>query len=98
MKYTIFLFFSLLSFFAHSKNINGGIVKFGGYVFESSCEYSKDYNKLLLVCYENGNEQQYSYPLLASNEKVRNINSTKISEINLFKISIDSAITTISYR
>lgn len=98
MKYIIFLFFYSFSFFAHSEKINGGTVNFGGYVFESPCEYNKYTNKLVVVCYEQGNDKQYLYELSSLNENTQNIKSIKISGINLSKISMNSAITTISYR
>lgn len=98
MKYIIFIFFSFFSIFTYSIENNGGIVNFGGYVFESPCEYNRDYNTLILTCYEKGNDKNYYFQLSSLNENRKNINSIKISEINLSKVLQGSAITTISYR
>lgn len=98
MKYIFFVFFSFFSIITHSTENNGGIVNFGGYVFESPCEYNRDINAITLSCYEQGNEKNYSFKLSALNESEKKLSSIKISDINLSKIYLDSAITTISYR
>lgn len=92
------LFFFFFSFFTYSMENNGGIVNFGGYVFEEPCEYNISSELIILACNERDNNKNHFYQLSSLNENITKVNSIKISDINLSKISMNSAITTISYR
>lgn len=98
MKKVIFLLSFIFSFFAYSIENNGGVVHFGGYVFEEPCNYNTTDSQITLICSERKIDKHHKYQLSLLGENKIKIDSVKISEIYLSKISINSAITTISYR
>ncbi len=98
MKFIVMLFSFLFSFFTYSMENSGGKVYFGGYVFEEPCNYKTTVNHIVLTCDERDNNKNHYYQISSLNESETKIDSIKISDINLSKISINSAITTISYR
>lgn len=98
MKEFLFLFSFFFSFFAYSIENNGGVVYFGGYVFEEPCYYNTTDSQITLICSERENDKHHSYQLLSLDENKIKIDSVKVSDIYLSKISVNSAVTTISYR
>lgn len=98
MKVIVILFSFLFSFFTYSMENSGGKVYFGGYVFEEPCNYKKTVSHIVLTCNERDNNKKHYYQISSLNENETKIDSVKISDINLSKISMNSAITTISYR
>lgn len=98
MNKIIFLFSFFFSIFAHGIENNGGVVYFGGHVFEEPCGYNTTDSQITLICSERKNDKHHSYQLSSLDENIIKIDSVKVSDIYLSKISINSAITTISYR
>lgn len=98
MEKIVILFSIFFSVFTYSMERNGGTVNFGGYVFEEPCEYKTTTNQITLTCSERESNINHYYQFSSLNETKTKVNSIKISDINLSKISMNSAITTISYR
>lgn len=98
MKKIVIALSFFVSIFTYGMENNGGVVNFGGYVFEEPCEYKTTTNQITLTCNERENNITHHYQISLLDEAKIKVNSIKISDINLSKISINSAITTISYR